>query len=359
MQHLSTILRGYCFCLLIPLSSEVHATAEDTADIDVLEIVVDGIRANQESLRSWRGRAQIEDSQRTELEFAPTATILVDFAYDALEQNLRWNFDASGRNTMEGVGSYKSSQMIRDGELHRFGPYSIGPVETRPIVVITPTTKKRVEGLADEFHPMYFLEATRGGEHIADFIERLHDHLAERRTDSVSLRRNGPEIILTFVHPEESGGETYVFDARHAYNLTRYQSQDTLAGVQWTFAFAHFEDVSLPVRWTYDHFSFDGTEKQQTFSRAVRFFDHKVNLPLSPSEFTFQAMGVQAGDFVEDKIRETAYQAIPKEPDSSMASKPFGTFWRLGAAFSVLVIVSTLAYFVLLRPRSSASFVRR
>jgi hypothetical protein len=355
MRHLNIVWGRCLFCLLLMSTPEVIATADAPADIELLKLVVGGIRANHESLRSWVGRAHIEDTRHTDADVAPTATVLVDFAYDALDQKLRWNFDVRGHNKAEGTASYKSSQMIKDNELHRFGPYSNRAAETRPVVIITPADTKRVEGLADEFHPMYFLEATRGGENIADFIARCHDDLAKRGTDSVTITRSGQEVILTFIRAEGFGGSKYVFDARHAYNLTKYESHDTLVGVQWTFTFAHFEDVSLPIRWTYKHYSFEGAEKRNTFSRDVRFLDHKVNLPIPPSEFTLQRMGVQAGDFVDDKIREIVYQPLSQSPANGTLSKPHGVLWRFGVGLAALVVVSTLAYFVYRWPRSNSS----
>lgn len=177
MRRLNIAWSRCLLCLLLMSTPNVIAITDDPGSIESLQLVAGGIRANQESLRSWVGRAHIEDAQHTDAEFAPTATVVVDFAYDALDQKLRWNFDVRGSNKPGGTASYNSSQMVKDNELHRFGPYSNGTAETRPVVTITPADTKRVEGLADEFHPMYFLEATRGGEHIADFVARCHDDL--------------------------------------------------------------------------------------------------------------------------------------------------------------------------------------
>jgi hypothetical protein len=300
---------GLCFVVLFAKPECAVAEVDATrTQADLLRLVAEGMQSNMESIRTWRGEAKITDHRWKASGLQIESETAVSFAYDAKKKALRWNFDVKN---IDQKSRYTSSRMRRDDEEYRFGPTQPGPERDPALLLVTAITDRPVEGLSNEFHPMYFIEAVRR-DPMPDHLRSLRKELiesSEEESKVFSVARDGFIIRLSFRYPN-GVRIAHEFDERKSYNLVAYESVRPGSMGRWTFDFVELDGVYVPSEWTYEKLRENGDEWQVQFRRRVTFNKQEINTELPESEFTLDKMGMLPGDFVHDAIRGVKYRFL-------------------------------------------------
>ena len=118
------------------------------------------------------------------------------------------------------------------------------------------------------------------------------------------IRREGNLVILEY----PKGKWRYVFDVSKGCNLVRFETRDPSRGYvgDWKVDYQHVGGAFVPARMVWRREGKKKGEKDVSLTE-VEFPENLVNVPLDPSEFELDALGVKPGALVMDQRTGLSY----------------------------------------------------
>ncbi len=311
---------------VVALFVPAHLPAVVQGDTELLRLTAMAHKDNVERIRTWRGAARIdvayEDEKGVTLDEKNSAT----FVYDSEQGATRWQWVVEERrNRQDGQLVPVTPQRIslEDGRLlpvadarevsnemkkgdafyHCWPGVTTRAGEKKNTLVILPASEARKGAYSYSFDPMWYL--THRGH---DLTERLMFYYREAANPDLTpgtIKRQGDLVIL-----ETQGGgvvNRYTFDLAQGGNLVNYyaEASEGVENCDWSYEYQRGAWVPKAVSLLLDLHYEDGSVWKR--ARTISFADNVVNIPVDPSEFSLEKLGVTPGVRVTDQRMGISY----------------------------------------------------
>lgn len=295
-------LAGLCFT--------ASAVAEEfQGDIELLKLAAVQNRVNVESLQTWRGTLDVEESRTEANGEERHYQSTVDFAWDRTLDAKRWRWNChkfvimkDGAETPSEVGLM--SGMLKDNAFYRLGPIP-NSSRDRKVVVIHGENKFSFGPESVDYDPLYCF--TSMGEPLYDRFNGLYNLAKAGGATSWTASRQGDIISFVSNVVMPRGGKVlnrYDVDLSKGANVVKYDSSDPYGTLWYTYDFANVSGSWVPVSYEYDHHS---TEHSTKYHRVAKWTQNVVNEPSDANLFSIESLGVGDGDRVKDSRSGTQY----------------------------------------------------
>ena len=266
--------------------------------------------ANVRSIATWRGAATIESVVIDANGPLLTRDARATFVYDRDRAAKRWSYTyTDAKDRRDGVLVRNVELMKRDADMQRMitreacyryapGEQDAAGGEWRHTLVILPPERAEVNGLSDDFDPMWYL--TVRGTPVA---EELGSYLMGQDSPSVraTVTRTGNRIAVERLGSDEQVW-CFEYDLSQGGNLRHYAYKGRTVSHDTTWTYENVAGTWLPKTFTY--LNTNNTEPSKgtvTWKRQVVFGDMALNQSLGANEFTLKALGVALGASVTDR----------------------------------------------------------
>jgi hypothetical protein len=336
------------------------ARAELRGDPQLLLQVADAHQANREQIRTWRGRAHVEDQLSWPKHDPPLIrrAARVVFVLDQQRQRGRSNFatyesfDCRGPERTPGmlpVENFLAKDNVFYGYSYdpKFESELASPL-TR-LAQIRPSSERELSALGYDFCPTYFL--TAAGCDVAEIFRAYHQCAKEgKRFFPATVSRKGDIVVL-----EVRGNEAlnpvsrqlvnrYTVDLGRGANPVGYEGGTDLSHwVSWKY-----EQEKMAGVWVPKKVVVECATPQVTMTRSIEWTENILNEPIGEEEFTLRELGIREGDEINDQRSGVRFVArgdefLPREevdPADRIAGRP--TFLYLGMGITILVLAAVM-----------------
>jgi hypothetical protein len=290
------------------VATRPHYDNAFVGDVTLVNELVAANRANRAGLVTWQGTAAIQTTTRTEAGILTTDSS-VDFAEDIASGQTRWNWtDArqrshtDGQTDATGTESLFQSGMRKKGLSYTLGPFHTGKLETHNLIVAPARGVPNLYG--EEFDPALFL--TEHGSDLTAWLEAQATKAGRPGVVQTVVTRDGPAVIVD-VPGSNSTDYRLEFDLSKGGSLVRIYNKGPSSTEDWHFSITKVGEVWVPSKVSISHQTNAGFAPND-FSRTIDFAVNRVNEPLPSGSFSFEAMGVKAGDLVHDNTMGLRYE---------------------------------------------------
>lgn len=319
-------LRGFLLLLALPLLSRAADTPR--GDRALLELVAKENQANRSSLRTWRGKVQVESSTRglPHKQSNSTTKSTISFAWEGASSRYIFLSDqawqdpeARPANAPPTIywGAIRTTEgyfRIRPwkGERTPGGRKAVTSVFDRPSLVIGPRASESRGEFSPDFDPFLYMEVL--GDVADRWLMVLHDNWDVRGFDTTRVSRVG-EIVTISIDQPGVLKQRFTFDLEKGGSLVSLSAQDDLVRSERTCEYDKVGGVWVP--------SFCKASRSYSdvvLERDIKWAENLVNQPLPPGSFSLKRLGLEKGDPVSDRRSGTHSDFV--EADDSDEPKP-------------------------------------
>lgn len=315
--------------ILLTLSALLMETAfaEFTGDAELMRLVAEGSRANQEKIQTWQGSVRIRESHsgadHTGAPAERQPEIQVEFAYDLSLQAKRWDISvveaaqgdsgaAANRNVLR-----KSRGLLVLDTLYKIGPYSAKGDDSRQPCFVYDISRRPLGLSNGTFDPFYYFTPSP-----MDYEKRYESlKKSKDRQDSGigvrSLTRDGDLIIYESVLA--GNVNRFTFDMSQGCNLVElYGVGPSSAPYRWSCDYGEIDGVWLPKRITIDQSPLHAGDSE-TLTEYIEFTNTRLNQDIPESDFSVDALGMASGTAIFDQriMKQYPYESGSGQPRSS------------------------------------------
>jgi len=281
---------------------------------DLLRYVVATYKENKQKIRTWQGRATVEENtvyHRDKMGNEYTAK--VQFVFDRARKSVRWNTTLEQwTQSREGVKTPQPVPQILNGmqtpeALYRFGGgYGTpGDPAKRPLTLTICASDDPHEGRIQthlyDFNPLYYLETSRGD--VARDLSAYLGWVDHPGMGSMKVIREGDHVTIDMGSSDSFN--RYTLSLSQGCNPIRYETHESRGSTwehRWTYELR--DGVWLPKTWTQTVRDKDSRDAD----RKVTFVESLVNKEVEPGAFSISRLGLQRGDNVQDRRTQQRYQ---------------------------------------------------
>jgi len=303
-----------CSAILILTIAALYSTKRAAADefqgdVELLKLAAVQTRVNVESLQTWRGTLDVDESRTEANGEERRYQSSVDFAWDRTLDAKRWRWNChkflivkDGVETPSEVGLM--SGMLKDNAFYRLGPIPNSSHE-RKVVVIHGENKFSFGPESVDFDPLYCF--TSLGEPLHERFEGLYKLAKAGGATSWTATRKGDLISFVSNLVMPNGGKVYNqydVDLSKGANVVNYDSSDPYGTLSYKYDFANVSNSWVPISYEYTH---NSSEHSTKYHRIARWTQNVVNEPTDESLFSIESLGIGNGDRVKDSRSGTQY----------------------------------------------------
>jgi len=314
-QNISFLL---CFlCIWACAAAEGQNTVDPQkqgglkGDVELLRQTAIAHRENSEGIRTWQGKAQVEQVHEDANGIRFQRKSSVEFLFNRELNATRWRWTTEeyrvrkdGRLVFDPNMATIVDAMMRGNAFYRYAPgITTREGKRHNTLVIWPAERARKAAYSDSFDPMWYLTESK-----YDLVEKLLFHYREANNPELipgTVRRDGDLVIL-----ETKGSvalNRHEFDLSKGGNLVRYYAESSRAVEDRTLAYEEKGGVWVPKTFVFSLGNGAADGKIERRSRKVTFVENIVNSPIDSSQFSLKILGLKYGDRVTDQRANTAY----------------------------------------------------
>jgi hypothetical protein len=309
----------YLALLLLILSLSNQARGDFQGDKELLKQVALQYKANRESIRTWTGKADLTLTQMKTVRGNPVnvrVNCAVTFACDVaagksmfLTRRLGGEGPPGGALTpghdvWGGLTTPEGHFKISAWEGEKDARVGIGP-RSRPTLSISPNTSRRRGDFGSEFDPFWYLEDSGMDIHGRLMGQyELWGHKDVAAANNISVSRENDLVTFVIDRPDILMNR-YVFDLARGANVIESEGKDSAVHARLTRTYIKSAGVWVPVS---SHYSQTQRADGVTDECHVTWVENIINGPVDPGSFTLEALGVKAGDQVNDKRAASSYR---------------------------------------------------
>jgi len=274
-------------------------------DVELLKTVALQHKANFESLLTWKGEAFEEVIGKRGDEYDYMLRSRCRFAYDQLQQAVRWNkepeesrFVVEGKSLRDINASYNSA-MLKGQSSYEYSALGFRGGKEAFHLIIGELSRSRSWGIYI-LDPRYFFIDPAGGGPMHDRLMFLYDNAENSRLFEWYVKRVGDIVTLEVSFGENNANtEKYVFDLSVGGNVLEYYNKTPRADNVYEYKWEQQSGVWVPKSYKMMNIARreDGVLKT---TRSIHWSNCVVNVPFEEDEFTLEKLGVKAGDDVHD-----------------------------------------------------------
>ncbi len=339
--------------LLVLLSSFFSADVAHADDVDLMQNLIDTVRANKGMIRTWKGTAKREyerEDVRDGKTYREKRRESIEFVLDAVRERVRSKIVVDDLEvSVDGVTGFplpdNSACMIKDGTYYDFfwkSPDKEGtvivegkPVEMKgseltPMFRTLPEIPQKIERSSDFFHPLArmdyeFRDFTADFEHL---LSKLEEDGRRNLLPTIDLHEEGGILVFARTISEEPNDhvkQKRVFTRTRTFDLNkggllieshREMKEDGKTPSQRTAKTVPQEVGGV---WIPKERIETISEPDCKLNLKLSWIENEINLPVD-DEFTFAKMGVERGSTAIDL--KTGEESILTGDDYAAPEKP-------------------------------------
>ena len=219
---------------------------------------------------------------------------------------------------------YSKAAMIKGNAYYDFSPKGIAATTFINSLVIWPKDRYHGMGTYDDFNPLKYIQTEK--DNFQDSLLQYYrmylqgkkfwkgcSYKIERdgnviRTKTINMPINFSEAIKPNISLSE-------YDLSRGGNIIKDQFYCPYTGqkIVTTWTYQKVDNVWLPKTFsTVNQTGLNGAQvsgiPKKKMTMSIRFFDHSLNKPIDPNEFTIEKLGIKPGTQITDRISGTSYE---------------------------------------------------
>jgi len=302
------IARGAVVAFMLCCMAGIGYSA-DHGDLELLKLVADIYEANQEKLKTWRGEAVVQMLMSDDAGTLLSRTEHASFALDKAKELYRYNWTASDvrERREDGLRAFPDmimNQLITQDRFYKFasdGYFVQG--KPYPTLVVEPKESAKRQARLRQFAPLRL--SCPISSDMPAHLRGLYDNA--KLFEGLRVTRTGDTVIV-----EQPAGHAKATSIRWEFavdkggSLTKVTTADWRSDQEWTIEYAEHGSAWVPRKSSVRCTPREGSGSKK-ISKDIVLTSSEVNMPLSPSEFTLEALGVTQATRVSDNILGIAY----------------------------------------------------
>ena len=274
-------------------------------DVELIGFLAAQNEANRSRIVTWRGNATVEDVVISELKEPGTLRrrSTVDFVCDQGRSAVRWRWCVEGQSRSEGepyqapeyreklhIGMKKDDKFYYYKKINENFPNSLF---IRPGAKLEPIKRGHV------FNPMWYYSPFHFD--VVEHLQYIHRLARDRKILRWRVMRQAD--LVTVECDKDGIINRMVFDVSQGGLLVRYFGKDSGAEDTVEISWMKIKDTWLPASYIVRNVS-KGTLQE----RKVSFRKNVVNEPVGAEEFTYEKLGLEPGDKIQDQLVGVTYR---------------------------------------------------
>ena len=313
------------------LSCESTQARLTSSEIDLLEDVGSRYRRNLDALRTWKGEGQMNTVEKatgstrkrdarfefaycaewSAIRFNKTNLLHQQILPDGGQQDLNLGFNSSMFKE-DALYTYLQIEpnvpAVVENQENAVIPDENGHYSTLVVIDEANEGRRMTRPQGEFYHPVEDTLMVRN-KHVDDLVKRFMRVDAEPGVPTVRVQRSDNLVVCSLVFDTATGQIDYTFDLEKGGNLVKRENRSPERTVSDEIVLEEINGVFVPMK----HLERQVNEAEGTdFFNEIVFSKQEVNLPLSPTEFSLAAMGVQPNDIVRDNRLGIEYAYDPE-----------------------------------------------
>jgi hypothetical protein len=312
----------WLFVMVLGVSSGISAAAIE-GDVELLKRTALMIRENHDRIQYWQGSAAIE-SRMVDLggDLLSTKKSRVQYWTSTDANAIRWSMvydDYKNRATTDdafytGETGKTWDEMKKGDRFYRYRDYFTTPAGDRKNgLTIWPLRKPRFHVYTTTFDPYWYL--TNKGMDMCDRLLFFYDEVDNPNLTPIKIWQTASLVFVETRSVERT--TTYTLDHAKGGNLIKYENISPTGIERTTWEYEEKDGVWVPKEFLLTHSVDDDSYGFGDRRHKVTFTKNIVNVPIDPSEFTLESLGLKPGERISDTIQGTGYSYEKSGSDQS------------------------------------------
>ena len=300
------------FIMVLGGSTGIRAAAIE-GDVELLKRTALMIREDHDRIQYWQGSAVIE-SHMLDLDgnLLSHKKSRAQYWTSTDVNAVRWSMvydDFKNRATANdvlytGETGKTWDEMIKGDRFYRYRDYFTTPTgERKNGLTIWPRTKPRRNAYTTTFDPYWYL--TNKGMDMCERLLFFYDEVDNPRLTPQKIWQTGSLVFAETKSKERT--TTYTLDHAKGGNLIEYVNRSSTGIERTTWKYEEKDGVWVPKEFFLTHKVSDDSYGFGERWHKVIFIKNVVNVPIDPSEFTLESLGLKPGERISDTIQATRY----------------------------------------------------
>jgi len=305
MRHTTSIITSLITFTIVVSLTPLPCLAGIQGDVELLKTVALQHKANFESILTWKGEAFEERTSTIGDWFDSMRKNKCTFAYDQLQDAVRWNKDPQeSRTTNHGepqnvIHANYNSAMFKDQSYYEYSGYEQPDDKNKVVHHLVIAEPKMAKGMQGHGLDPRYLFADPAGASIHGKLMFLYNNANDERASGWSVKREG-DLVTLQISPDETRTAKQVYDLSAGGNLVEHYNKTPTAEITQSYTYEEKSGVWVIKSFKKTNISHRKNGDVHKTNRTINWSNSVVNVPFEEDEFTVEKLGVKQGDLISD-----------------------------------------------------------